>query len=130
MKTSIYALTAVLAGTLALASAAHADMHTKNATDKISAEKFRSLDTDKSGALNADELSSYNAAIDFNAADANSDGNLTISELRMSAKTPAAKTESQATVGTSANTTRGTDGTGTPTVETPDASGSGTGGRQ
>ena len=128
MKTSIYALTAVLAGTLALASAANAESVKAKGESmlNISSEKFQSLDTDKSGALNAAELSAYNAAINFDSADANSDGRLTISELRLNAKTPA----SEASVGTSANTVTGTDGRGTPTSEQPDSSGSVTGGKQ
>ena len=129
MKTSIYALTAVLAGTLALSAAANAEGYKSKAetSANISSEKFQALDTDKSGALNQTELQAYNAAINFDAADANSDGRLTISELRLNAKNAPA---SEATVGTSANTTAGPDGTGSPTSEQPDASGSGTGGRQ
>ena len=132
MKTSIYALTAVLAGTLALSAAANAEGYKAKAGAEanISSEKFAALDADKSGALNEAELAKYNAAISFDSADADNDGRLTLSELRLNAKSPAATTESEASVGTSANTVNGTDGTGTPVVETPDASGSGTGGRQ
>ena len=97
MKTfKTYAIAALLAGTFALPfSGAHAEGYGKDktnapASDTISSEKFRTLDTDKSGSLSQSEFKASSlASADFDSVDSNSDGKLTISELQSLPAAPA-----------------------------------------
>lgn len=90
------ALAAFAAGAVALPLAAQAEGYTSNSTTQsgasastnmgaegnISSKQFSALDSDRSGSLTESEFSQHtSASIDFDRADANGDGALTLSEL-------------------------------------------------
>ena len=88
------ALAAVAAGALVLPLAAQAEGYTsQNKTpaspsasigseSNISSQQFSALDSDRSGSLSESEFSQHTtASFDFDKADTNADGNLTLSEL-------------------------------------------------
>ena len=89
------ALTALLAGAASLSLAdAHAEGYGKSSTNggttaPISSQTFKTLDSDQSGSLSEAELSaSANTSLDFQSADANKDGKLTLSEVQGAPSAP------------------------------------------
>lgn len=86
-----YAFTALLTGALALpvasakaeSTATSVDPQTTTTSGAITSRTFQSLDMDRSGALSEAEFSKYSpAGTDFDRADVNGDGNLTLSEAQ------------------------------------------------
>lgn len=124
MRTAKYlAFTALLAGAVTL-GAVDANAEGTKAGANVSSSKFKSLDSDMNGVLNESEYNSGAMGGSFTQLDANSDGNLTLSELRVPNRTRNSATGSDATAGTSANPSDGTSGL------SPNSSGSTNRGRQ
>lgn len=86
-----YAFAALLTGALALPLAsANAEGYKKDqgasattTSGAITSQTFKSLDADKSGSLSESEFNKYSAAsVNFDDADTNGDGRLTLSEAQ------------------------------------------------
>lgn len=87
-----YAFAALLTGALALpvasaqaenSAATSVDSKTTTTSGAITSPTFQSLDMDKSGSLSEAEFSKYSSAgADFDKADVNGDGRLTLSEAQ------------------------------------------------
>ena len=87
-----YAIAAILAGAFALplasANAAGNSGSTTSGTSAsagtgaITSQTFKSLDADRSGTLSKSEFEKYSGTANFDKADANGDGNLTLSEAQ------------------------------------------------
>ncbi len=87
-----YAFAALLTGALALpvasanaenSAATSVDAATTTTSGAITSRTFQSLDTDRSGSLSEAEFSKYSASgMDFDEADVNGDGRLTLSEAQ------------------------------------------------
>lgn len=92
-----YAFAALLTGALAFpvasanaeTSATSVDAQTTTTSGAITSRTFQSLDMDRSGSLSEAEFSKYSAAgTDFDAADVNGDGRLTLSEAQSVPSSP------------------------------------------
>ena len=96
-------LSAFLAGVAVLPVSAHAEGDSANVGNAsrisgaagISSQTFSKLDTDRSGTLSESEFSQdTTAAVDFDRADANGDGTLTLAEAQSVSAGSAAKSRS------------------------------------
>jgi len=111
MRTAKYlAFTALFAGAIALqftgitGASAEGYKGSAKAGASVSTSAFKSLDSDKNGVLSETEYNAHpSGSANFSQLDTNSDGSLTLSELRTSTKTPTGSND--ASGGTSANAT-------------------------
>ena len=93
-----YAIAAILAGALALPlaaanaagdSAGATTSATSSGSAAITSQTFKSLDADKSGSLSKSEFEKYSGTTaNFDQADANGDGRLTLSEAQTVSPSP------------------------------------------
>lgn len=99
-----YAFAALLTGALALpVASANAENSAATSVDSattsgaITSRTFQSLDADRSGSLSEAEFSKYSASgVDFDKADVNGDGRLTLSEAQSVPSAPTAESNSMA----------------------------------